>query len=76
MTDYEAAMSRALDKNIQRYTWLLGTHLTEAERGFVKRRLAEDRQALRRLRARRAEVTPTVPTSVRSLGATEVASAA
>ena len=50
MSQYEAAMHNAVEKNIQRYTRLLRTKLTPLEEQFVRRRLAEDRMELRRLR--------------------------
>jgi hypothetical protein len=50
MPEFEKAMIRALEKNIQRYDRLLHTKLTALERRYVKRRLAEDRSELRRLR--------------------------
>ncbi len=48
MTEFEAAICRAADNNIQRYVRLLSTKLTFHERQFVKRRLAEERLKLRR----------------------------
>ena len=39
----------ALRNNIQRYCRLLATQLTDFERGFIHRRLAEDRLALEAL---------------------------
>lgn len=41
-----AARRQALRSNIHRYIRLLGTELTELERSFIRRRLAEERQAL------------------------------
>ena len=52
MTEFEAAICRAADNNIQRYVRLLSTKLTFHERQFVKRRLAEERLKLRSLRFR------------------------
>jgi hypothetical protein len=49
MPEFETAMIRALEKNIQRYNRLLRTKLTALERQYVKCRLAEDRSELRRL---------------------------
>jgi hypothetical protein len=51
MPDFESAMIRALEKNVQRYTRLLSTRLTPLEQQYVKRRLAEERLELRRLRS-------------------------
>jgi len=39
----------ALQNNIQRYCRLLATELTDFERGFIHRRLAEDRLAIEAL---------------------------
>jgi len=39
----------ALRNNIQRYCRLLATHLTDVERAFIHRRLAEDRLAIEAL---------------------------
>ena len=39
----------ALRNNIQRYCRLLATHLTDVERAFIHRRLAEDRHAIEAL---------------------------
>jgi len=39
----------ALRNNIQRYCRLLATQLTDFERGFIHRRLAEDRLAVEAL---------------------------
>jgi hypothetical protein len=35
--------------NIERYRKILKTHLTETERQFIERRLAEEQQALRQI---------------------------
>jgi hypothetical protein len=42
---------RARRNNIRRYRRLLETQLTDLERGFIERRLAEERAALDRLAA-------------------------
>jgi hypothetical protein len=44
-----AAMSFAHRENIERYKRILRTHLTENERGFLQRRLAEEQAALAQL---------------------------
>jgi hypothetical protein len=45
MTDEKVARLRAHNNNISRYRRLLGTNLTDLERGFVERRLNEERSA-------------------------------
>ena len=50
-TDKDATQSFAHQKNIERYRKLLRTYLTDNERLFVQRRLAEEQAALRQLGA-------------------------
>jgi hypothetical protein len=47
--DLRAASIRARRNNIRRYNRLLETELTELERDFIHRRIAEEQDALRRL---------------------------
>jgi hypothetical protein len=49
MEQVAEVFARAHRKNIQRYRRLLRTHLTELERSYVERRLAEEKAALLRL---------------------------
>jgi hypothetical protein len=49
MIDESFARLRAHRNNIQRYRRLLHTHLTQLERDFVERRLAEECAALESL---------------------------
>jgi hypothetical protein len=49
MTDEKVARLRAHDNNISRYRRLLETKLSELERGFVERRLNEERLAMQSL---------------------------
>ena len=49
MTDQHAARIRAHRQNIQRYCRLLTGHLTDVERQFVHKRIAEERLELERL---------------------------
>lgn len=51
MTDDKLALTRAHRSNISRYERLLATQLTELERNYIKRRLAEERSALTALTA-------------------------
>jgi hypothetical protein len=46
MTDEEFALLRTHRNNIHRYRGLLKTKLTELERQFIERRLAEEKIAL------------------------------
>ena len=43
--------------NIERYRKIIKTHLTEVERQFIERRLAEEQQALRQI-ARETALEP------------------
>jgi hypothetical protein len=52
MTDLDATLVKAHRGNIERYRRLLRSRLTEVEREFLERRLAEERSALHRLLAR------------------------
>jgi hypothetical protein len=45
MTDEKITRLQAHHNNISRYRRLLGTNLTDLERGFVERRLKEERLA-------------------------------
>jgi hypothetical protein len=49
MTDEKVARRRAHDNNISRYRRLLETTLSDLERGFVERRLNEERLAVQSL---------------------------
>jgi hypothetical protein len=49
ISDLNKALRSAHQANIDRYRWLLQTHLTEQERQFVERRIAEEQQALRQI---------------------------
>jgi hypothetical protein len=49
MTDDKVARLRAHHNNITRYRRLLGTNLSDLERGFVERRLNEERLAVQSL---------------------------
>lgn len=51
MTDDKLVLTRAHRSNISRYERLLATQLTELERNYIKRRLAEERTALSALTA-------------------------
>ncbi len=49
MADEKLARLRAHNNNISRYRRLLETNLSDPERGFVERRLNEERSAVERL---------------------------
>lgn len=51
MLDEELARIRAHRNNIHRYRRLLGTKLSDLERQFIERRLAEEQTALEALAA-------------------------
>jgi hypothetical protein len=55
MVDVTAARINAHRSNIKRYCRLLATELTEIERSFVRRRIAEERLALEQLHQLSAE---------------------
>jgi hypothetical protein len=50
-SDLNKALRSAHRANIDRYRRLLQTHLSDNERQFVERRIAEEQQALQRLAA-------------------------
>ncbi|MCA6109573.1 hypothetical protein [Bradyrhizobium cenepequi] len=52
MTDEKVARLRAHNNNIRRYRRLLETNLSDLERGFVERRLNEERLAVQSLAGR------------------------
>lgn len=49
MSDHRTALLSAHRANIGRYHRLLETYLTDLERDFVKRRIAEEQAALQRI---------------------------
>ena len=49
MVDFVKAREFAHHANIKRYRRLLRTHLTDVERQFLERRLAEEQAALRQM---------------------------
>jgi hypothetical protein len=46
MVEERLARLRAYRNNIQRYEWLLTTQLSDLERSFITRRLAEEERAV------------------------------
>jgi hypothetical protein len=46
MGDLDAVRIAVHEKNISRYRWLLRTKLTDVERDYAERRLAEEQRAL------------------------------
>jgi hypothetical protein len=49
MLDFQAAKILGHRRNLDRYHWLLSTELTEHERQYIQRRIAEERAELERL---------------------------
>jgi hypothetical protein len=56
--DLRAIRLRTHARNVQRYRRLLQTQLTELERDFVNRRLAEERRAIEELQAAQRGARP------------------
>jgi hypothetical protein len=63
MIDERLARMRTHRNNIQRYRHLLQTRLTELEREFIERRLAEEQSKLENLGASTFPMTFEVPRS-------------
>ncbi|XIA62007.1 hypothetical protein ACFIOY_20145 [Bradyrhizobium sp. TZ2] len=61
MIDEKFAHLRAYRNNIDRYNRLLETELSDLERRFIERRLAEDQSAMERLASSIFPVTPEPP---------------
>jgi hypothetical protein len=65
MTDFRTAKILSHQRNLQRYARLLATELTELERQYLHKRIAEERLELERLQALRPEeADPIVAASV------------
>ena len=65
MMEMQAAMIEAHEKNLHRYARLLATGLSELERQFIHRRIAEERLAIERLSTDETVVPPTAPSGQR-----------
>ena len=61
MTDEATVRILVHRQNIHRYKFLLQTQLTEIERAFITRRLAEEEAEVRRLSAVRRELAAARP---------------
>lgn len=61
MLDEKLARIRACSSNIRRYRRLLRTQLTDLERSFIKRRIAEEEQALSQLSVSTFPITFNAP---------------
>ena len=59
MTGMQSAVIEAHEKNLRRYAWLLATELTQVERDFIHRRIAEERLTLERLISGDVPIPPT-----------------
>lgn len=57
-TDLESTLRWAHEANLERYRRLLETCLTDNERQFVERRIAEEREALRQVAGTMKRVVP------------------
>lgn len=69
MTDINSALVAAHRANIGRYRRLLQTELTDLERAFIQRRLAEEHRALEELQSeRRAGQSAASPPALRPTG--------
>jgi hypothetical protein len=65
MTDFRTAKILSHQRNLQRYARLLATELTELERQYLHKRIAEERLELERLQALQPEeADPIVAASV------------
>jgi hypothetical protein len=51
MTDHQAARIRTHQQNLDRYCRLLATDLTDLEREFLHKRIAQERLELERIKA-------------------------
>jgi hypothetical protein len=58
MTDFRTAKILSHQRNLQRYARLLATELTELERQYLHKRIAEERLELERLQGHQPEQTP------------------
>ena len=63
MTDAELARINAHRANLMRYRSLLATELTDVERAFINRRIAEERHSLDALMARTGPPLPSLATA-------------
>ena len=67
LIDQRLEQLRAHRNNIRRYRWLMGTQLSDLERQFIERRLAEELDAMQRV----ASSVPPLgarPMSIRAAG--------
>jgi hypothetical protein len=56
--EYENALIKARQNNIDRYCRILATPLTDLERAFIHKRIAEERRELERLMAHHEQSSP------------------
>jgi len=70
MIDESLALKRAHSGNIARYRKLLKTSLTELERQFLERRVAEEQLALEKIAASVFPLTLRMPASPVTMGTT------
>jgi hypothetical protein len=60
MTDFRTAKILSHRRNIQRYARLLATELTELERQYLHKRIAEEQAELERLQTEPQSVEPVI----------------
>ena len=64
MNGAQAAMIEAHRNNIERYARLLATGLTETERAYIHRRMAEEHRAVEGLMIPETDTSAAVPAAV------------
>ena len=69
MTDFRTAKILSHRRNLQRYARLLATELTELERQYLHRRIAEEQAELERLRSEPQPVEPVIAEQAMGRGA-------
>jgi hypothetical protein len=68
MIDQSFALMRAHSNNIARYRKLLKTRITDLERQFLERRVAEERSALEKIAASTFPLTLRIPVYPATMG--------
>ena len=74
MTDLRTAKILSHRRNIQRYGRLLATELTEIERQYLHRRIAEEQAELERLQSEPQPVEQVIATQAMGRGAADQSS--
>jgi hypothetical protein len=68
MIDFHTAKMRGHRRNIERYCRLLATELTDLERQYLHKRIAEEQAQLERLEKGQAEQQPDVVMTAEAVG--------